>query len=295
MKRVVLLLFLPFVTLLSFSQSIIITETPASFSKGTHISYQTDILQATLKGLEKDWTKYISTGSKSKVVIANGEYAITGAINKNISPASFNIYSKLLETTTGVKLTAWFTENDSTYLSKETNADQAMAIEKFIRDFAVAEYQDAVKSELKLESDNLSELEKELNGYIKEEEKAAKKVSESNRSIQRSNDNIASNNANIQNVSFKISDQMGMVERTASDANANKGAKQTLKDLENEKKKLQKSIETENKNIDNMNKQIRESERSIAENKEKQKTVFGKIEKQKQVVQAVQSKLDNIK
>ena len=86
-----------------------------------------------------------------------------------------------------------------------------------------------------------------------------------------------------------------MVERTASDQNANKGAKQTMKELESEKKKLQKGIETQNKNIDSMNKQIRDEERNLAEGKEQQKSKIAEMEKQKRVVLAVQTKLENIK
>ncbi len=284
------------VTVSAFAQKpVTLSEDTFAMSKGTQTGFQVEIPQITMIEAEKQWLKYVSTGSKGKATVLNGENTQTGVVNPNVSPNPFIVYSKLLETTEGVRLTTWFTENDTVFISKQLNNDQDLAVQKYIRDFAVAAYQDAVKDELKAEQDKQKALEKELNSLIKEEEKAAKKISESNRAIQKSTDNIATNNADVQDVSYKISDQKGMVERTASDANANKGAKQTLKDLENQKKKLQSQSEAENKNIDAMNKTIREEERKIADLKEKGNSKTTQIEQQKQKVKEVQSKLDGIR
>lgn len=294
MRKIIAPVFVCF-CLFGFAQKpIVIDHAVRLMSKDTQPSYQFEISQTTLKDVEKDWLKYLNTGSKGKASSVNGENLQPAAVNSNISTKPFNVYSKVLETSEGIRITAWFTENDTVFFSKTLNAEQDLAIQKYLRDFAVAEYKAAVSAELKAEQDKLKALEKTLEGLYREEEKAAKKISESNRSIQKSTDNTAKNNADIQNVSYKISDQKGMVERTASDANANKGAKQTLKDLENQRKTLQKNNETEAKNIDNMNKQIREQERAITSLKEKQKESATQIETQKAKVKEVQTKLDGI-
>ena len=285
-----------FISLSAFTQKqITLTEDTLPMSKGTQTAFIVEIPQATLIEVEKHWLKYVSNGSKGKATVVNGENLQPAAVNKNISPNPFNVYSKLLETTEAVKLTSWFTQNDTVFVSAQLNNDQDLAAQKYVRDFAIAEYQTAVKDELKGEQEKQKALEKELANLIKEQEKSAKKISESNRAIQKSNDNIATNNADIQSMSYKISDQKGMVERTAADANANKGAKQTLKDLENQKKKIQSQNENENKNIDSMNKTIREEERKIADLKEKANSKTAQIEQQKQKVAEVQTKLDDIK
>lgn len=274
---------------------IVVEESSRTMSKGAFAAYTSLIPQTTLKNTEKDWMKHITTGSKSKAALLNGEYILKGAVNKNVSPNTFNVYSKLLETTEGVNLTVWLTENDTVFISKELSADKALAAEKYVRDFVIQEYQETVKAELKVENDKLDALNNEKESLIKAEEKSAKKISEAQRAIQKSKDIINTSNADLQNLAYKISNQKGMVERTASDKNANKGAKQTQKELENEKKKLQKGIETQNKNIDSMNKQIRDEERNITEGKEQQKSKIAEIEKQKLAVQSVQTKLENIK
>ena len=68
-------------------------------SKGTYPCFSAEIPRAKLKDVQKDWKKYISAGSKAKVLEANDEISIAGAINKNISSDPFNVYSRLLETT----------------------------------------------------------------------------------------------------------------------------------------------------------------------------------------------------
>ncbi len=294
MNKIVVLVLIC-ISITGFAQKPIVIEPAVRLmSKDTQPSYQFQIPQTTLKSVEKSWLKYLSSGSKGKATSASGENLQAGMVNTNISPKPLSVYSKLLETSEGVRITAWFTENDTMFLSKATSESQDLAIQKYLRDFATAEYKGAVSVELKAEQDKLNAQEKTLDGLYKEEEKAAKKISESKRSIQKSTDNTAKNNADIQNMSYKISDQQGMVERTASDANANKGAKQTLKDLENQRKTLQKNNETEAKNIDNMNKQIREQERAITALKEKQKEAASQIEAQKSKVKEVQTKLDAI-
>ncbi len=276
-------------------KQITVLEDTFAMSKGTQTGFQVVVPQITLIEAEKQWLKYVATGTKVKATAVNGENIQPGAVNPNVSPKPFTIYSKLLETTEGVRITAWLTENDTIFFSKQVNSDQDLAVQKYIRDFAVAVYHNEVKDELQAEQDKQKALEKELNNLIKEEEKSGKKISESNRAIQKSTDNIATNNGDIQNMAYKISDQKGMVERTASDPNAHKGAKQTLKDLENQRKKLQSQNVAENKNIDAMNKTIREEERKITDLKEREASKTTEIEQQKQKVKEVLTKLEGIR
>ena len=138
-------------------------------------------------------------------------------------------------------------------------------------------------------------MEKELTALIKEDEKSLKKISENQRSNERANDAIVTNNGDIQSSSDKISDQKEMVEMTASDPKAAKGAQKTLDDLEHEKKDLQKQNETEGRNMDSRNKETREEERNTTDSQQAQAVKTADIEKQKLIVHVVQTKLDNIK
>lgn len=274
---------------------IVITEASESMSKGVQPAFTVEIPQAAIGQVEKDWLDYTGKGTKGKATFINGEHLQPAAVNTNISPTPFNVYAKLVDITGSVRLTAWFTANDTLFFKGADDSVRNLAIEKYMRDFAAGEYRDAVKGELKGEQEKLKALEKDLAGIIKEEEKSTKKINESNRAIKKSQDNIAANNKSIENTSEKIATQKGMVERTASDANANKGAKQTLKDLENERKKLQKDNVNENKNIEAQNKAIREEDRNTALIKERIAGKNAEIDKQKEKVKEVQTKLEGIK
>jgi hypothetical protein len=105
---------------------------------------------------------------------------------------------------------------------------------------------------------------------------------------------MATNKADIESSSNKIHDQKEMVEQTSSDANATKGAKKTLGELEDEKKDLQKSNEEEAKDLVKSNKEIRESERNTANMQDAQAIKKGNIEVQKTKIQAIKIKLSKI-
>lgn len=297
MIRLVMLTGALFLTLAISAQSVVlpVEEAPRSFSKGTYPSFQVDIPGGTLKDIDKSWQKHIASGSKAKVELVSGELVLAGAVNSNVAPAPFTIVSKLVDIPGYVRITAWFMLSDSVFVSRELNNDQDLATQKFVRDFALEAYRDVVKTELKKEEAALKVLEKDLDNLIKEEDKAAKKIDENKRAIQRANDNIATGNADIQTVSYKISSQKEMVEKTSADKNANQGAKKTLKELENSKKSLQKGNETEAKSITKMNAEIRDAERTIADSKEKQNLKRADIEQQKKKVVEVSDKLNGIK
>lgn len=284
------------VSFTAFAQvPITVAESTQLMSKDTQPAFMVTIPQTTRKEIEKDWLKYVGIGIKGKTTVTNGENIQMGAVYKNISPSPYTVYSKVVETVDGVHLTAWFTENDKVFFTKSINNDQGLAIEKYLRDFAVAEYQDAVKEELRVEQNKLKTLEKQLGNDINATEKSGKRMDNNNRSIEKRTDKMATNSADIDHANGKINNQKEMVNQTAADANANRGAKQTLKEDQREKQRLQNSNVSESKNIDAANKSSRTEERNTATLKEMEISKTEQIAQQKLKVQAVQEKLNNIK
>jgi hypothetical protein len=264
-------------------------------SKGTQPSFLVEIPQVTLAEVEKDWLKYLGRESKEKNTATGMEQHQAGIININISGSPFHVYSKLVEVSGEVHLTAWFTENDTVFFSKESDNDRFLAAEKFLYDFGVREYRQTVQSELTTEQKKQAALENKLAGLIKDEERSIRKISENERSIQKEKDAGITNTSDRYTTSSKIEDQKDMVDQTSSDPNATKGAKKTLKELENEKKKSQRLTETQGQNIDTWNKENRTEERLITESRENQALTVQDIDTQKQKVQEVQAKLGSIK
>jgi hypothetical protein len=292
-KILIVILFCTSVS--AFAQNIIMVDTTVVMSKGLQPAIQINIPQISQKTLKHDWLKYIGKLSKDRCSETESENLLTNVSNSNISPGSFKVYSTLLETTAGTKLTVWLTTDDITFYSRETNVDQHLAIQKYLYDFSFTEYQMVVADELKSETNRSAELEKELSALIKDHERSLKIISEDEGSIQKANDDILVNNSDLKNISAKILVQKTLVDKTASDENANKGARKTLKDLENEKENIEALKETNNKHIISWNKEIREKERNIEDLIVKQSLKGTEINLQRDKVQTVQFKLDNLK
>ncbi len=295
MKKFVGLVCLLVTTLSVFCQTqVLIQDTFRPMSKGLFNAFTTLVPKAALADIEKDWTKYLSENNKAKPLAVNGEINIVGVSLKNISPKPINIYSKLRETMEGVKLSVWFTENDSVFISTDSADEKHLAVRKYLRDFVIRELKQTATTVLNAQKEKQSALEKELSAGIKLEEKANKKINENQRAIQRAKDEIVSVNDDVQRKDEQIYSQKGMVENTATDANANKGAKQTLKNLGKDKKKLKGQIELQNKNIDRSEADIRNEQRNITLLKQKQDLKNADLEKQKQLVREAENTLNSI-
>ncbi|MCW5908402.1 MAG: hypothetical protein KIS94_11120 [Chitinophagales bacterium] len=297
MNKFILLLAavtLPF--FISAQQKIRVVQLIQNCSKGEQNAYQTIIPQATLKDVEKDWKTYIKAKSKGKVEERSGEIFIYGAVNKNIAPEGFNLFSTLLETTEGVLLTAWFMRADSVFMSRETAPDKTLAAEKYLYDFAIIEYKAAVKNELNAENKKLAALESDLKQLINDEEKASKKINENERSISRTRTEIRTNENDQRLKKDQITKQKATVESLKSTpGDAQKAAEKTLKGLENELKKLVNENERLHKQIDKAEKEIREEQRNVDRSKQDQYLKRSDIDRQKTVCKSVADKLSNIK
>jgi hypothetical protein len=288
-----LFLLLMGLSLSAFPQKQIIVEVD-TLSKANH-SMVVDIPQATAKDIQKNWVKYAAVGSKEKAQLVNGENVQPNAMNKNISPNSFTTYSKVLETNEGIRLTVWLTQNNTPLGSSETNSGTDLAIQKFVRDFAVAQYRLAIQNELKAEQNKQKVMEKQLAASIAAEEKSVKTIQTNDRSNQRSDDAIETTKSDIDNSSDKINNQKAMVNGTSSDASTTKAAQKSLGNLEDDKKDLQKKNEARSKQIDSRNKANRSEERSLVIAKQNVALKAADIEKQKALVLEVQTKLSNVK
>lgn len=255
--------------------------------------FSVDIPQVTLKDAAKGWQQY-NAKNKGKFTYTNGTYIQTETQNKNISPYPFTLYSTLTETTAGVRVTLWLGETGAAAVNGPAKSNRDLAIKKHLHDFATIEYRNAVKAELKKEQNILAGMERDLNVIIKGGEKSNKTIRSNERSNERSEDAIVTNSSDINTSDRKISDQKGMVEHTAADPNATKGAQKTLGEMEKDKADLQKQNEAQNKKIDSRDKESRTEDRNMETAQANQALQTSAIAAQKETVRAVQAKLNNI-
>jgi hypothetical protein len=253
------------------------------------------IPQMQQRDVQKDWVAYVGHGSKGKAEVINGDNVQRGAINKNISPDAFDITCRQLGTNDGVRLTVWLTGDNSRNVSQGLTNDRNIALQKYVRDFAVMEYKYAVSAELKGQQAKEASMENAMTKLIKEEEKAEKKTEENNQAIKKAKDAILTNEQDIQSTNTKIEAQKTNVANNAGDPNAMKGANKTLDEMEGQKKALQRQNDKLNKDILRWTDEIRANDRFIADTKEKETAQRALIEQQKQIVSNVQAKLASIK
>lgn len=295
MYKLVLTVLLSGFSFSIFAQNPINVEVIPRSINNDQLVFLVIIPQTNLKDVEKDWHKYVGKKSKGKAIQENGVHLQYGATNDNISSEPFEVYSKLLETNKGVHLRVWLMQNNAAFISEDPNSGLDLAVRKYVSDFAVDQYRNAVQQELKAEEHKQKDLEKELARLIKDQERSMKRINKNERSKEITTDEIATNDRDIDQASYKIYDQKEMVEGTSSDRNANKGAKKTLDDLEDEKKDLQKENNKQEQNIDDWDKENREEERNITDTEQKIVWKTADVEMQKQKVHEVKTKLEKIR
>lgn len=295
MKKMILYPLMLLIPFFAIAQTIPIQQSTQPCSHGDQPAFQLLIPEAKLKDIERDWTRYLKAKAKGKTEEIAGEIVMYGAVKKNIAPDGFNVFSKLLETTEGVMITAWFMRSDSAFMSKEKDSNQTLAVEKYLQDFAIPEYKSIVKGELNSENKKLSDLQNDLKGFINSEEKSNSKINENERSINRNKTQIRTNENDQKNQQSRIGKQKTVVESLKSTpGDAYKEAGKTLKEMENGLKKLVNENEKLNKQIDKWEKEIREEGRNIDQSKQDQSLKNTAIERQRAVVKSVEDKLKSI-
>lgn len=281
---------------LVFSQTKIeVNEGIYEMSKGMKNGYEVMVPEAMLREVKSDFSHYIRKDSKSRAEEKDGEIILIGAKNRDISPDLFNIYAKLQDTEAGIKITAFFTPDDSAFISTAENASQSGAIKKYLREFALVQYKDIVKKELGDEKKKQEQLEGQLGDLIHSKQKSERNINESKRSIENNNRDIESTNKQIVLKDEEIVKQKGMVSTLkGSGGEEEKLAEKNLKNLEGEKRKMDKDKESMARENDKMNSRIENEQRNIETNLKLQLEKNTEIEKQKNKVKAVQEKFDGI-
>jgi hypothetical protein len=172
-----LLLFALLLTpLFIFSQvDIKVEEQSLGMSKGTQPAFVVTIPQVDLKNIESNFKKYIKKGTKGKVEEISSEIILFGATNSKISPLVFDMYARITQSSNGVVVSAWLSEGEG-FVSSQTAPSKAVAFKQYLRSFAVDEYKDAVKEEVKEEEKKLKDEQKKLEDFQKDEKKAESSI-----------------------------------------------------------------------------------------------------------------------
>lgn len=293
--RIALLSFVMLAAQVNAQDALLVEIEPQPSVPNAQVIFFVDIPQTKQQDVEKDWLKYVGKRSKGRASANNGQHLQAGAVNSNIAAEPFDINSKVVGTPGGVRLSAWLTRNNLAFVEKESVTGQDLAVKKYLRDFAVEQFRCAVKEELKTETAKLKAMEKSLNSAIKEGERSGETINRNVRSEKRTADAMTKSDSDIAQKTERIEGQRDMVDATASDPNANKGANKTMDEMKDDKKDLQKLNESQGRDLDDLGKDTRAAERSRASAAERMADMQTKVAEQRTVVAAVKAKLAAIK
>ena len=289
-------IFILLVNLVFAQDSLNVSQVEKAMSHGTHVGFAVDIPQAKLKDVVNAWKKYIKRGeTKASVEFIENEYQINGTALTNISAQPMNVYTTIKEAEKAIRLTSFFTEDDSNYISTSLNTEKASATEKLMKDFARMQYRLAVENELNDETKNLEKLENEKEDLINDNEKSNKNISEYERKIDRAKAEIESNGSEQSKRRADVANQKEIVRSTTPKTETYDLEEKKLNSLEKELKKLEKQGENLHSDIDGWNSDIRSEKRSIEKTDDEIKEKKEAISKQKDHVKAVKEKMLNIR
>jgi len=265
-------------------------------SRGMQPGFMVNIPEAKLKDVTAAYNKKLEENTKANSKEINGELINYGVVNKNFSLTPFIIYAKMLETTDGVELNAFITEDSLTFLDETGNPDKIAAVKKALQDFAAAEYRKVVQKKVDAENEKLKELKKTLEKQISDESDNKSSISKKQREIESYKSKIEENKGEQAAKTTQIANQQKMADGIG-DKNSpeyNLAAK-NLKKYQGDKKDLERESEKYSKSIDDNNAEIKDLEHKNEELKKQQEDSKKKIEEQEGVVKGVESVLNGIK
>jgi hypothetical protein len=295
MRNLIFILFLV-VGLSSFAQEeIVVTLKNKTFSVGELPSFVTFIPQANYNDVMKEWDKYLNQDTKEKTLLMDGEVRMLNKEYEKISATPLNIYSYLKEYDGELMLVCAF-QLGNQWISREMDEEIYIPTKKYVRDFAVEAYKQAVADQLKEQEKVLKKMEGQKTSLLNSTESKLFEINQFERAIITKKDQITLNKIDQSNKVIQMQAQKELVLKLANAGEDEKDeAEKILKELEKDFKKLQKQNENYHQDIDNNESYIRQSEIQLAKISSEVKFMQLDIDDQAYKVRKVQQKLDGIR
>jgi DNA repair exonuclease SbcCD ATPase subunit len=239
----------------------------------------------------KNWVKTLESGTRSKVVTENGEMSIFGARIKSISDDPVNVYSKLIYQDQGLNLKSAFEIKKDQYVDKSSGSDDFPKARDYIFNFAKDQYVEVVSEQVKTEQKKLSDLKKELASFERDQAKLERTMRANHTTIASEQNKLTALNNELESISGTITED--------SSQPAGMGAaeikKDYVKDLEKQRNKTLKEIESSEKKIRKAEREIEEARREIPKAVSNQDDIRDQVAEQEAVVKQYVTKLNTIK
>ena len=287
------LLVLLFSTGIKAQKAILISEDSMKFGK-SHMNGLTVIIpEVNYDKTLKAWTKDLQSHSKSKLVTEDGEMSIFGAIIKEVAPNPVNVFSKLMNLDSTLKLTVVFEVKKDQYIDRSAGETQFKNAKNYLKEFAKTQYIDLAKNQSEAENKKLRELESNFSSLAREKSRLQKSIESAKKTIATENENISKQKIGVDSISSQITVQNSELS-SMDEGPAKKEKTNYINGLEKQKKRAQNSIESSETRINKANAEIEKANSEIPDNEKMQEEVKGKIESQQAVCQKYTDKIKTI-
>lgn len=297
MIRIIISFSLLFLSFELFSQpGFTIEQKKHAFgTQGELETYELLILQTQKTDVQKGLIKQLEKHTRAKVIESTEMTSIKKVVYEKYWLDSISIMAILMQKETGTLVTFSF-EKEGQSIGKTTHQELHLAIKKYLKNFALNMYQDAVKEELKVEEKKLKLIDKELKAEINNEDKIRKKIEGIKIDKTDKKEEIAQNTASRASKIKQIQAQKDKIAQiSANDKETKKTEKRNLKTLNKELKAFKKANKKMNKSVFKMDNNIRDLELERVTSSNLQKSIQSRIDAKTADINKVKDKLYAIK
>jgi hypothetical protein len=289
---------------LSAQEKIEVQDVTKQTSRGEQPGFTLNIKGATLEKVNKKWTQtmknqkladlFKSSDEKTKVELKEGEYLTQRAKLTEISEKPMNTIATITGTEGGVMVTGFF-ELDSVFISSKSTDNLYLAARNYMHNFGVACYKDIAQEELDRENDKLKDLENHLDDLKSKKNKLEKSIAKNETEISELESEIRTNLVDQDRANIKVTALKDTLSQFAKKTPNYEVYSAKLKEASKDLKKLVSENSSCHKKIENNKIDIQKAQDDIKTNLIEQDYQVKQIETQKGIVNAVKTKLENIK
>ena len=260
-----------------------IQERPSS--QGLQPAFEVEIPQATspdaVRILERMLAPRRLFSKNQKFVQEGDEWIMRNADLKKISSSPLTVIAQVSAFPEKIFARIFFSDDQGFLGSSESMSAKTEDAKRFVRDYALDVYRDAVEKELRNEQNILASLEQYL-----------RKMGRQQGSKERKINYLKSDNLEMRN---EIRNYEMRLQRKDSFSATGESARIVLDQHEQDSKQLQKDISTNLRKINRNERRIFKFERQASSSVREQRDILDQIDRQKIVVNQVETKLRNIR
>jgi hypothetical protein len=283
-KLIFVLLMLAGLTSMA-QEEIIVNMQERPSSQGLQPAFEVEIPQATspdaVRILERTLSPRRLFSKNQKFVQESDEWIMRGVDVKKISSSPLTVIAQVSSFPERIFVRIFLSDDLGFVGSSESMSAKADDASRFVRDYALEVYRDAVEKELRSEQNILRSLEQDLR-------KMGRRQSSNDRKI----NNLKSDNLEMRN---EIRNYEMRMQRKDSFNATGESAQIVLEQHETDTKQLQKDIRSNQRKINRNERRISKFERQANRSVRDQRDILDQIDRQKIVVNEVETKLRNIR